>query len=400
MTIVLINDFGYANGGASQVAIENALSVKKAGCSVLFFTAVGPIDERLKQAGIEIISTEQEECLNYKSKISGALTGLWNMKAYHVLSQLLQRLDVDSTIIHIHVWVKALSPSIFAAIAKYHFKIVITVHDYFLACPNGGFYDYRKQKICPYRALSWQCICTNCDKRNYAQKLYRVIRQNIQNTLIAKNQINLIFVSGFSERILHPQLPYSYQGQIISNPVRPIPKMDEDRHYLKDSYIYLGRLSPEKGADLFCEAIYQLGLKGILIGDGESRRELESKYQKYAGLQFVGWRKHDEIGQYLQKGKALIVPSRGYETAVLTIPEVQANYDLPIIVGDQCAGKEFMQHGRVFQSGNLSDLISCIQKFEKNGYDKKLDQNRNLMTTEKSVCFLVQKYKEILELGE
>ena len=123
MTIVLINDFGYANGGASQVAIENALSVKKAGCSVLFFTAVGPIDERLKQAGIEIISTEQEECLNYKSKISGALTGLWNMKAYHVLSQLLQRLDVDSTIIHIHVWVKALSPSIFAAIAKYHFKI-------------------------------------------------------------------------------------------------------------------------------------------------------------------------------------------------------------------------------------------------------------------------------------
>lgn len=367
MKIVIINDFGYVNGGASQVAIESALSLQKTGNEVIFFTAVMPVDDRLKKAGIRLVSTNQAECLHYRNKAYGALMGLWNWKAYKMLNRLLQELDSQSSIVHVHVWIKALSPSIFAAIAKNKFKMVITAHDYFLACPNGGFYNYQRQKICPYRALSGQCIRTNCDKRNYGQKLYRVLRQVIQNGLIKRNQVNLIFVSYFSKEILDRQIPYPYQGQVIFNPIRPI-KASIDRGSKKDIYIYIGRLSPEKGADLFCEAIFQLGLKGVLIGEGECREQLEHKYARYDGIQFTGWLNHNEMQKYLQRGKALIVPSRLYETAVLTIPEVQTNYDLPVIIGDQCAGKEFMKCGMTFQTGNLNALIQCIKNFEKGKY--------------------------------
>lgn len=366
MTIIIVNDFGYVNGGSSQVAIENAVMLKQLGHHVIFFTAVEPIDERIQQSEIQVVCTHQDECLKYSNKAIGAITGLWNVKAYKMLSSILKRLDPSSTVVHVHGWTKALSSSVFAAIAKNNFKMIITAHDYFLACPNGGFYNYQKQEICPYQALGGKCICTHCDKRSYTQKLYRVLRQMIQNRMIAKNQVNLIFVSHFSENILQRQIPYEYRGKVVFNPIKLIPKIEDENSRSRDCYIFLGRLSPEKGADLFCEAIYRLRLKGILIGDGESRTELERHYKNYDQLQFTGWLSHNEMGAYLQQGKALIVPSRLYETAVLTIPEVQANYDIPVIVGDQCAGKEFVKKGIVYRSNNLNSLITAIKAGENN----------------------------------
>lgn len=394
MTIVVVNDFGYANGGASQVAIENAVMLKQLGHHVIFFTAVEPIDERIQQSGIQVVCTHQKECLKYSSKVIGAITGLWNVKAYKMLDSILKGLDPSSTVVHVHVWIKALSSSIFAAIAKNNFKMIITAHDYFLACPNGGFYNYRKQKICPYQALGGKCICTHCDKRSYTQKLYRVLRQMIQNRMIAKNQVNLIFVSHFSENILQKQIPYEYRGKVVFNPIKLIPKIEDENSRSRDCYIFLGRLSPEKGADLFCEAIYRLRLKGILIGDGESRTELERHYKNYDQLQFTGWLSHNEMGVYLQQGKALIVPSRLYETAVLTIPEVQANYDIPVIVGDQCAGKEFTRKSLIFKSGSLADLILTIRKFNDNSSSKCVP-NKEIYVVQ-SEDTLVQIYQKLL----
>lgn len=375
MTIIIVNDFGYVNGGASQVAIENAVMLKQLGHHVIFFTAVEPIDERIQQSKIQVVCTRQDECLKYSNKAIGAITGLWNIKAYKMLSSILKKLDSSSTVVHVHGWTKALSSSVFAAIAKNNFKMVITAHDYFLACPNGGFYNYQKQEICPYQALGGKCICTHCDKRSYTQKLYRVLRQMIQNRMIAKNQVNLIFVSRFSENILWKQIPYEYHGEVVLNPVKPINKTENPTNGSSDYYIFLGRLSPEKGADLFCEAICRLGLKGILIGDGECREQLEKKYKNYAGIQFAGWLSHEEIGIYLQQGKALIIPSRLYETAVLTILEVQINYNIPVIVGDQCAGKEFVKKGIIYQSNNLDSLITAIRACENNLWTQYNNEN-------------------------
>lgn len=396
MTIVIINDFAHVNGGASQVAIENALSLYKLGHQVIFFTAVTPIDKRLQSSGVKIICTQQPECLHYENKLWGAVTGVWNRKAYRLLTQLLQKLDPHKTIVHVHIWIKALSASVFKAIAENHFRMVITAHDYFLACPNGGFYNYHKQQICKYHALSLRCIFTNCDKRNFAQKLYRVLRQYIQTQMIAGNQLNLVFVSHFSEEILRHQIRCPYRGKIIYNPIQPIARM-ESNNCRKEYYVYLGRLSPEKGADLFCEAIYRLGLKGILIGDGEAGEVLKSKYKNYPNLFFAGWLAHDDMEKFFQKCKALIVPSRLYETAVLTIPEVQTNYDIPVIVGDQCAGREFMKKGILFQSGNLQSLIYAVKNFEENRKTEACQEKfKTDFVRNSSVTALVQLYKKIL----
>ena len=55
-------------------------------------------------------------------------------------------------------------------------KVILTLHDYFTLCPCGGFYDYKSKKVCNKSPMSLKCILCNCDKRNYPQKIWRVIR--------------------------------------------------------------------------------------------------------------------------------------------------------------------------------------------------------------------------------
>ena len=40
------------------------------------------------------------------------------------------------------------------------------------------------------------------------------------------------------------------------------------------------RISKEKGVDIFCKAITELGLEGIAVGDGDEKEKLEKKKVK------------------------------------------------------------------------------------------------------------------------
>ena len=361
MTVVIINDFGYINGGASQVAIENALMIKKMGHHVIYFTAVGPIEEKLTMAGVEVICLKQVEFLNYPNKLKGAIKGIWNKTAFDELNNLLKKLDKKSTIIHVHVWIKALSCSIFKAIKRYRFNCIITAHDYFLVCPNGGFYNYTTGSLCQKKPLSLSCLFCNCDKRNYFQKLYRVVRQQVQNNILKNVNLHIIYVSEFSRRIITGALTSDFNSSLIRNKINPIPKIMAGNPCF---YLYIGRLSPEKGPDIFCEAISKLKLRGTVIGDGEMKGMLIKKYPE---IRFTGWLNHYDMAKYVANAKALIVTSRCYETAVLTIPEIQYNYDVPVIVGDQCAGCEYVingENGYIFKSEDFNSLLDAIKYIE------------------------------------
>jgi len=77
----------------------------------------------------------------------------------------LEDFDSKNTIVHLHGWTKALSSSVVRECVDKNFSIVCTLHDYFVACPNGGFYNFRTHKICHLHPLSTRCVLENCDSR-------------------------------------------------------------------------------------------------------------------------------------------------------------------------------------------------------------------------------------------
>ena len=362
--IIIVNDFGYVEGGASAVAVKTALVLASAGRKVVFFCGQGPVCTELVNSSIEVICIGMHSITSNPSRVGAICNGLWNGNAYRVFRTLLCRGDLKGAIVHIHTWTKVLSASVFAAATKNGNPLILTVHDYFSACPNGGFYDYNEKCICDRAPLSVSCVSCNCDKRSYAQKSWRVMRQYIQDRWVRNNRhIHYAFVSDYCRDILVPYLHSAFAYRVLRNPVDHI-RLDESViSYARDSFLYIGRLSPEKGADLFCSAVETIGAHGIVIGDGEMLPELKEKYSGI--IEFTGWLEPDEMWSHgVARAIAVVQPSRLHETALLT-PVQLLELGIPCIVPDRCAARDYVKegvNGLLFKSGDVSDLERVMRK--------------------------------------
>lgn len=373
-TVVVVNDFDYINGGAAKVAINTAELLAKSGIKVYFFSATH--NNKEKNSDIQYISTNQEESLKDKNKIRGALNGIYNIKAKKELGKLLDKLDKETTIIHIHGWMKALSSSIFDAINKKGFKCAVTFHDYFLMCPNGGFFDYKSNKICKKNPLSLRCITCNCDSRNYLFKIYRVIRQFVQNKIVKINKKikYAISISDFSYNILKCGLAEDTIVEKINNPVDIKKYKDRIKAEENSYYLYVGRISKEKGVNLFCKVITELKLKGIVVGDGNQKETLQ---KEYPNIDFAGWKNKEEVEKIMKNARTLVFPSLWYEAAPLTTLEAQS-IGLPCVVSDCSAAIENIRNennGLIFDINNIKDLLEKIYSTKDNTLLKKLSEN-------------------------
>ena len=138
--IVIINDFDYTQGGASKVAIDTA-NLLCNDYNVYFFSGDSSMTSTLNKKVIKIC-TYQGEALKNKNKLIGSINGIYNFKAKKMLKNVLKKLKNEETIVHIHGWTKCLSSSVFDICWKMNFKVILTLHDYFTACPNGGYFNY------------------------------------------------------------------------------------------------------------------------------------------------------------------------------------------------------------------------------------------------------------------
>lgn len=374
--VVIVNDFNYVQGGASKVAIDTAKLLKEQGIRVFFFSAVNRVEENID--GITYISTYQQEALKEKNRLVGIINGIYNFKAKKKLKELLLTLDKNNTIIHVHGWTKALSSSIFDMAFKMKFKVVLTLHDYFTACPNGGYFNYKTYEICHLNPLSWKCIKCNCDSRNYGFKLYRLVRQFVQNKIVKLNSKlqYAIGISDLSIDVLKPTLNKNIYLKKIYNPI-DFELNDKKTDWKNNEYfLFVGRVSKEKGIDIFCKAITELKLKGIVVGDGSEKERLE---KEYTNIEFVGWKNDKEVKEYMKNARCLIFPSLWYETMGLSVIECM-KYGIPCLVSKECAATEFVNEKNVFSSyDELVKILSSDRFFKTNfNIENFLDYNQKL----------------------
>jgi len=362
--IIIVNDFAYINGGAGNVALNSAICLKKQGYNVVMFSAVGPICEEILKNDVHTICLKQYDILNNKRRLCAIRQGIWNKKAKKAFKELLRQFNPSDTIIHFHGWMKALSSSLFSATARYGYKIVVTLHDYFLFCPNGGVFNYQTKKICYLQPASLKCLLCNCDVRSYQHKIWRYTRQIVQSYIFRKNrEIYFIYISKLNQQISYPYLnSISKKWYFVQNPIDIIKRHPVD--IIKNKkYLFIARLSYEKGIEMFCQAITDLNLEACVLGDGYLRENMQAKYPN---IEFVGWVTGNRKERLINEGKALVFSSLWYEGAPLTILEMKS-YGIPCIVPDKCSASEQIEDGKtgfIFRSGNIEALKEAILKYE------------------------------------
>ena len=371
--IVIVCDYAFFEGGAANVAMQSVLAFSKyTDLNVYCFAGNGKPCEALKTSRAKIVALEMPDLLGNKNRANAFIKGIYNKKAGEELRKLLQTLDREKTVVHIHTWIKVLSSSVFAICDELKFRTFLTVHEYFLACPNGALYNYVEHKLCELSPLSIKCLVCNCDARNYLQKIWRCIRQVKQNSVIRKfNELNYIFISEHQEEQLLRRILVQKRIYLVKNPINVGERM---RISAEDNYefVYIGRLSIEKGPQLFCEAITKAGVPGVVIGKGPLEDELKSQYPN---IEFTGWLSKEQINEQLLKARALIFPTLWYEGSPLTVPEVQA-YGIPCIVTDCSSATDDIIPGRNGEivSSSVDDMVEAINRFKDNEYVKKLSR--------------------------
>jgi glycosyltransferase involved in cell wall biosynthesis len=360
LNVVLCLDHAFVSGGQAKVAFDSAIGLKQAGHRPIVFAAAGPVDDGLAAAGVEVVCLGQSDLLGNPSRIAAAVQGTWNRRAADELGRLLLSLPPERTIVHVHGWAKALSPSIGRPITRSGLPAIYTIHEYFLFCPNGGFYNYQKGHTCPLEPLSAACWATHCDSRNYPRKLWRNARLTLAREVAHLPDVfsDYIAISRFQIDVIGQRLPTQSRVHLVSNPI-DVPDLGPKLSPAQGEVIFVGRISAEKGPFLFAEAARRAGMVPTFVGDGPAAAELRAKYPD---ARLLGWQSGPAVREAIRAARALVFPSLWYEGQPLTVLEAKG-LGTPVIVSDGCAGREEIEDGVAglwFKGGDLDALTQAL----------------------------------------
>ena len=360
MHVIVVNDYGSVSGGADHVAITSVNALADAGIDVTFVSSVAPVASSIDETKVRIINFGFEDLISNPSRSIAAVNGLWDIRCAKRFGEVLDNYDITNTIIHFHTWVKSLSASVLNESIRRGFKHVVTLHDYFLVCPNGGFYNYSTKTHCGIHPLSLKCTLTNCDSRNFYYKIWRSSRHFIQNKVanLPSKINNFITVSEYSENILKPYLPHEANFFRVRNSI-DIDKVPPSSKLSTNKFTFVGRLSPEKGPVLFAKAAKNANVEAIFVGQGP---ESDAIREANNDAKLVGWMDRSAVRSYIRGSSAIVFPSIWHETQGLVVSEAAA-LGVPSIVSDGCAAKCSIKDGVTglcFKSNDVEDLTKKI----------------------------------------
>lgn len=359
MRVVIVADFAEASGGAQAVALASAVGLAARGVAVSYIQgAAGTIDDRLIAAGVEVVPLGLRDVWDLPAH-KGAAAGIWNRTAARRLRDVLRDLAPGPLIVHLHQWTRALSPSVLPVCLESGHPLVVTLHDYFIACPNGVYYRFERDEPCGVAPLSGACLTAFCDPRSELHKLVRVARTALTRRAIRSAGFDVVHVSDRARDTIAPYLPPGLPQHRIDNPVDAA--RAEPAVIGPDSKIaFIGRLTREKGADLAAAAGAAVGMPLLFIGEGPAEAEIRRLAPE---AEMLGWRSRAETAEILRRRvRAVVAPSRWYETGPLTVYEGLAA-GVPAVVSDRAGAAEKVAHG---ETGLVvaPEIGALVQAFE------------------------------------
>ncbi|QIG53190.1 glycosyltransferase family 4 protein [Altererythrobacter sp. BO-6] len=374
--VVIINDFSSANGGSAAIALQAARQYRRLGLPVTYICGDAANPE-LERIGVSTVALNSGPLLEL-SRLEAMRKGINNSAAEAIISNWIRRHDTANTVYHLHSWAQILSSAVFRALRPVEDRLIVTCHDFFNVCPNGGFTNFQKSAPCDLRPLSLPCLVTNCDRRSYLQKGWRVARQvKLNHTAdFASSAATFTFLH---ERMRSRFVAAGFPAKNLATVPNPVEPWSKTRIAAEDNegFLFVGRIGRDKGADLAIGAAERSGQELILAGTGELADEQSTSHE---GIKFAGWLGSQEIASLARKARALIVPSRVVEPFGLVILEA-AMSGLPVIVASHAYLAEDVMRigcGRAFDIAEPQQLASmmaslaedddAIERMSKAGY--------------------------------
>ena len=252
---------------------------------------------------------------------------------------------------------------------KTNYPKVITIHNYRAICAAGTL--SRDGKFCnlclykPYSAIRYRCY-KNSKLATLPLYISRLLKR--QEKILTKFQ--KVFVP--SQRALDIFSTFGIANekwQVIPHAIQQ-PKLL--KHEKINKYVFVGRLSPEKGIERILDMWPQKVALDV-IGDGNLDR---SKYISNVNVNFLGKVSRKEVLELLPKYKGMVFTSSSPESALPLVVLESIALGLPIITTDNNTVSDAVREGNfgaILPANYIKrDLEFCIKQIESNYEDLRI----------------------------
>lgn len=391
MKILVVNKFLYNKGGSETYIFQLFNYLSNLGHDIEYFGIENPNNHVGNSAGESMKSMDFTG--NLLSKISYPFRIVYSVEARKKIGKVINNFKPD--IIHLNNYNYQITPSILYEIKKCNIPIVQTLHDPQLVCPYHRLYHYKRGENCEKCSDGKyvNCILQKCIDNSLLKSLVGAAESFLYNKLntyenidyfispsqFLKNKMISMNVKVPKERIvvLHNFTNHNSLEYTVSK---------------KPYVLYFGRLSREKGISTLIKACTKLQkIQFVFIGSGE----LEEDVKCIKNIEFLGFKKGDELRKIIGEALFSIYPSEWYENCPMSVLESQM-YGTPVIGSNIGGIPELIcdkKDGLLFEPGNVEDLVDKIRYLYEN---PEVLLKFSYQSIEKSKKFSIEKYTEEL----
>ncbi len=366
--ILFVNNFFSPFGGAEKIMYQESLALKDKGFQVEYFaTDKKPyFDNGYKNSDFFTPFHGHQKNLSTVARV------IHNSKAQSDFKEALHQLKPD--IVHIHNIHYHLTSAVLEVLKQENIPTVMTLHDPRIFCPGGKLIKGEKG-ICDnpncYKGDISDCVKNKCKDNSLLKsvlaaleaynscknKRYETISRFICPSLA---MMNLALNQGIEKSKL--ELLYNF----IDIKKHQLQKVRQGSYFL-----YVGRLSAEKGIDVLIDTFSKIPhINCHIVGDGPDRDVLENKVKdlNLPNIIFKGYQEGQKLCNEYESCIATILPSNWFENNPISVLE-SFLYSKPCIAADIGGLSEIVKdglNGYTFKAGDSLDLLEAVTKTQKN----------------------------------
>lgn len=374
MKILLINWSWYATGGDWTYVNNLKTLYEKNGYEVI------PLSTRNEKnfkttSPAYFINSPDYKFLNKNKNVINGLKAIKNsvvsFEALKTIDEILESHDIK--IAHLHNIHHYITPAIIWKLKKAGVKIIWSLHDYKIICPESSFIS--NGKICEKCMTGnfYQCAFNKCKKNSlpasilasteayfyHKTGIYDKVDAYLCPSVFLKNKFKQF---GFSDTKLHvTNLCYdiSLIDNFINGNKKTIVSLNDGTG--KEEYIlYVGRIEDIKGIKTLINAVKDSTLKLKIAGSGNSLPELAElvRRENINNIEFLGFQDKLSVFELTLNSKFVVCPSEWYENFPFSIIE-SFLFSKPVI-GSKIGGIPELvvdgETGYLFEPRNINDL--------------------------------------------
>lgn len=415
MKILIVTNFfpPLMIGGAEAVAHQTALGLKMAGHEVDVIVGhphVSENEEKFAEYQIDGINVHRIYPKNSHFPILKSYSQLFNKRVFENINSLIKSLDPD--IVHFHN-LSGLSISPVQYVAKYKIPSVMTLHDYWLLCPNNMLFT--KENI-PCLKFKNKKYCYNCfNKYDFWGNIpYRqsIIKNNviygIKRIITPSRFMAEKMIEGGYSRNKFDVIYHGFDIKGFRSHIKKISEIEEmiyaksekisnaDRLESSDFLMqFSGHLTIHKGGEYLVKALAGIKASGkkfnVAITGLAHPQELErinsaiDHYNMRENFIFLGKISSDLLSSLYARADAIVIPSIWYENASVVIAEGMMA-GAPVLASNIGGNPEFVRdgyNGALFEPRNADDLREKINMLmEDSSLVKSMKKNSILKSDE------------------